>query len=230
MANPYVINLDSRPDRWEWLQGAWKGAFQLTRVPAIQETPGWVGCALSHIKVIEEAKARGDPCVLVWEDDCKPRNRHPLAIRELWNEVSYKLSLHRDQWDVVLGATSRALNGATFNPTLSTRNVDVYDLPQGFTTHWTLYNSSAYDRMIEWKQARSPQIDVYLFGKFRVKTVVPFLAEQIPGYSDIEVTQTDYGHMFDHTETLLTKSKQQTTLSSLIKNAPAVQSPKFMTR
>lgn len=229
MANPYVINLDSRTDRWERLQSDWRGVFQLTRVPAIQETPGWVGCALSHVKVIEEAKQRGDPMVLVWEDDCKPRNRHPLAIRELWNEVSYKLLMCRDQWDVVLGGTSRAFKSVTYNKGLSTRNVEVYDLPHGFTTHWTLYNSSSYDRMIEWKNVRSPQIDVYLFQKFRVKTIIPFLAGQVPGYSDIEGIERDYDSMFDETETSISATKLQT-LSSIVQRSPAVQFPKFMTR
>lgn len=228
MTNPYVINLDSRTDRWEQLQSNWNGAFQLTRVSAVQETPGWVGCALSHIKVVEEAKARGDPMVLVWEDDCKPRKRSPHAIRELWNEVSYKLSCCRDQWDVVLGATSRARKGSIYNQPLSTRNVDVYDLPQGLTTHWTLYNSSSYDRMIEWKNLRQPEIDVYLFNTFRVKVVVPFLAGQTAGFSNIEGKEQDYDWMFDSTETTMTATKH--TLGQLIGNAPGIQFPKFMTR
>jgi len=229
MANPYVINLDSRPDRWEHMQVAWKGAFELTRVSAVQETPGWVGCALSHIKIVEDAKQRGDPMVLVWEDDCIPRNRHPRAVKELWNEISYKLSCCRDQWDVVLGATSAAYKGATYNQPLSTRNMEVYDLPHGFTTHWTLYNSSAYDRMIEWKTLRDPQIDVYLFKTFRVKVVVPFLAEQNTGYSDIESQQVDYHDMFDRTELLLNQTRNNT-LSKLLHSAPPIQSPKFMAR
>jgi hypothetical protein len=106
--------------------------------------------------------------------------------------------------------------------------MEVYDLPHGFTTHWTLYNSSAYDRMIEWKNIRNPQIDVYLFKTFRVKVVVPFLAEQINGYSDIESRQVDYHEMFDRTEITLTQTKN--TLSKILHGAPAVQSPKFMTR
>lgn len=227
MAEPYVINLDSRPDRWNTLQSAWRGVFDVKRVSAVEAKPGWVGCALSHIKIIEEAKARGDPSVLVWEDDCTPRNRHPRAIKELWNEVSYKLSLCRDQWDVVLGATSAVHGGSTFNPGLSTQHVQVYDLPHGFTTHWILYNSSSYDRMIEWKVARDIQIDVYLFNKFRVKVVLPFLAEQAPGFSDIESKETNYAEMFNRTENSI---KPVCSISTLLGNSPSVQTPRFMTR
>jgi GR25 family glycosyltransferase involved in LPS biosynthesis len=228
MASPYVINLDSRPDRWENLQAAWRGAFDLKRVAATHASPGWVGCALSHVKIIEAAKERGDPSVLVWEDDCKPRNRHPRAIKELWNEVSYKLSLYPDQWDVVLGATSAAYKGATYNQLLSTQNVKVYDLPHGFTTHWILYNASSYDRMIEWKQTNEPQIDVYLFNKFRVKVVTPFLAEQFAGFSDIETQETDYGHMFERTESSIRRPPYN--IGSILSSLPQIQTPKFMTR
>ena len=131
MADPYVINLDKRTDRWTELERAWKGVFNLTRTHAVEASPGWVGCALSHIKICEDAKARGDPFILVWEDDCRPRNRHPRAVKALWEEVLPKLVQHRDQWDIVLGATSAAYKGATRNPRLSTPNVSVYDLPHG---------------------------------------------------------------------------------------------------
>ena len=200
MADPYVINLDRRTDRWTELEGEWKGVFKLTRVSAVETSPGGVGCTLSHIKVCEEAKARGDPYVLVWEDDCTPRNRHPRAIKALWDEVLPTLAKHRDKWDIILGATSAAYKGATRNPLLSTPNVTVYDLPHGFTTHWTMYNESSYDKMIEWKAVREPQNDVYMFQHFRIKVVMPFLAEQRPSYSDLVNEDTNYHHMFERTE------------------------------
>jgi GR25 family glycosyltransferase involved in LPS biosynthesis len=218
MSNPYVINLDERTDRWEQLQKEWKGVFNLTRVSAVKETPGWKGCALSHIKIIQEAKDRGDPYVLVWEDDCVPRNRHPIAVKELWNEVLYKLSLHRDKWDIVLGATSRAVKGGTYNSSLSTKHVRVYDLPHGFTTHWTLYNSSCYDRMLEYKNTLDVEIDVFMFQKFNVKVVIPFLAQQRESYSDIESRLTNYTSWFDEAETRL--ANQQKTIQSILKNTP----------
>jgi hypothetical protein len=83
--------------------------------------------------------------------------------------------------------------------------------------------------MIEWKNVRSPQIDVYLFQNFRVKTIIPFLAGQVPGYSDIEGMERDYDSWFDGTENTISDTKLQT-LSSIIHRAPTVQSPKFMTR
>ena len=234
MASPYVINLDSRPDRWAALSRDWKGAFRLSRVSAISASLGWLGCGLSHVKAVEEAKLRGDPYVLVWEDDCTPFNHTPTQVRDLWNEVLYKLSLHKDEWDIVTGGTTNADQGSTFNSTLSTRNVNVYDLPFGFTTHWVLYNSSSYDRMIAWKNIQAPQIDVYIYQQFRVKVVLPFLGVQANGYSNIQEGTVQYNDLFRTAErTFLrpTKFGYKTSLASIVQSALArVPTPKFITR
>ncbi|NBR15572.1 MAG: glycosyltransferase family 25 protein [Crocinitomicaceae bacterium] len=226
MTNPYVINLDERTDRWEQIQKEWKGYFNLTRVSAVRETPGWKGCSLSHIKIIEEAKSRGDPYVLIWEDDCIPR-KHPKVVRELWDEILCKLSHFRDRWDIVLGATSRAYRGATHNPTLSSQRVKIYDLPHGFTTHWTLYNSSCYDKMIEYKNTLQCEIDVFMYQTCNVKVVIPFLAQQRKGYSDIECLERDYSEWFDDTENKLLN--KQGTLNSILRGSQ-MSSPKFIAR
>jgi hypothetical protein len=81
--------------------------------------------------------------------------------------------------------------------------------------------------MIEWKQTNEPQIDVYLFNKFRVKVVTPFLAEQFAGFSDIETQETNYVPMFDRTESAI---HQPHSITSIISKLPQIQTPKFMTR
>ena len=63
-----------------------------------------------------------------------------------------------------------------------------------------MYNESSYDKMIEWKAVREPQNDVYMFQHFRIKVVMPFLAEQRPSYSDLVNEDTNYHHMFERTE------------------------------
>lgn len=229
MSTAYVINLDERTDRWHNVQVDWKGAFPLVRVPAIRATPGWKGCALSQIKVVEEAKARGEPYVLLWEDDCTPRNRHPIAIRSLWNEVLSKLALHTDKWDVVLGATSRAFKGSVYNSTLSTNNVKVHDLPHGFCAHWALWNvTNTYEKLVKYKETLHEQVDIFMYKELRVKVVLPFLAEQRESYSDIEGYNADYRWMFNGTEKeLLTKVKSFSEIIQLGKLG-GVQTPKFI--
>ena len=234
MASPYVINLDSRPDRWVALSRDWKGVFPLSRVSAVSASPGWLGCGLSHVKAIEEAKLRGDPYVLVWEDDCTTFNHTPTQVRDLWNEVLYKLSIYKNEWDIVSGGTTNADRGSTFNQTLSTRYVNVYDLPFGFTTHWVLYNSSSYDRMIAWKNIQAPQIDVYIYQQFRVKVVLPFLGVQADGYSNIQEGKVQYNYLFRTAEKTFrqtTKYGSKTSLSAIVQSVLSrVPTPKFMAR
>ena len=227
----YVINLDERTDRWQRVQEDWKGAFPLVRVPAIRESPGWKGCALSQIKVVEEAKARGEPYVLLWEDDCTPRNRHPFAIRALWNEVLQKLATHTDKWDVVLGATSRVFKGSAFNPTLSTPNVKIHDLPHGFCAHWALWNvATTYEKLVKYRETLHEEVDVFMYKEFRVKVVLPFLAEQRESYSDIQGYDTDYRWMFDQTEKVI--SAKVSSLSDVIHfgKLAGVKTPMFIGR
>lgn len=207
MSVPYVINLDKSPERWEQIQKEWKGVFPLQRLSGVEASPGWVGCGLSHVKAVEEAKARGDPWVLVWEDDCIPRKRNGEAgnvhvIRRMWDQVMSQLSKNPGKWDIVLGATSRLFDSPNRDIDLSTSFTSVYRLNRGFTAHWILYNASIYDFIIAWKETKPSPIDVYMYEKARIFVTLPFMAEQRPCFSTIENKETDYSQMFDYTERL----------------------------
>jgi hypothetical protein len=211
----YVINLDKNPERWSALQTSWKGAFTLHRVPAVETVPGWKGCALSHIKCIEEAKTRGDPFVLVWEDDCIPRvqsygePKNPRVTASLWKTLVDTKLAHSKKWDIVIGATSAVRKGAFLDPELSSATLQVYKLEHGFTTHWTLYNHTIYDKMIAWKTNQSDPIDVYMYKHAKVHVTLPFLAEQREGWSMIEQRQTDYHKYFNEAEHVLSRAALQ---------------------
>jgi hypothetical protein len=210
MSKAYVINLDTSADRWEKLQKTWKGVFELERISAVKASPGWIGCYLSHVKAIEEAKARGDPHVLVWEDDCIPKNgRNPIIVKVLWDEILENLIKHNNKWDVIIGG-STAIYGAepTLDRDLSTHNVKVFRLPRGATTHWTFYNASVYDKIIEWKNGpRSRTIDEYMYDCARVFLTVPFMAIQDECYSLIQNEVTNYSANFEKIEKKLIESQ-----------------------
>ncbi len=208
MTTPYVINLDRSPDRWQKLQQEWKGVFSLQRVQGIEASPGWVGCGLSHVKAVEEAKARGDPWVLVWEDDCIPRKRNGElgnvhVIRKLWDQATKQLASRPDKWDIVIGATSRIFDTPQKDHDLSSDMISIFRIQKGFTTHWTLYNSSVYDAIIQWKDTRPTPIDVYMYEHARVFVTLPFIAEQRAGFSTVENLQTNYSEAFNISETKL---------------------------
>lgn len=68
----YCINLDTRPDRWERMRGRLEAlgiAETVRRFPAVLTPDKPVGLALSHRRVLEQARAQGLEQVLVLEDD-----------------------------------------------------------------------------------------------------------------------------------------------------------------
>jgi glycosyl transferase family 25 len=68
--NAFFINLDRRKDRLEQIQAEVERAgIVCERFSAIERNPGILGCGLSHLAVLKEAKARSYPSVLILEDD-----------------------------------------------------------------------------------------------------------------------------------------------------------------
>jgi len=71
----YSINLDRQPDRWEAMERRFHklGIARLVRRFAAADTPSnhHIGCALSHRRIIAEAKQQGLLSILVLEDDAR---------------------------------------------------------------------------------------------------------------------------------------------------------------
>jgi GR25 family glycosyltransferase involved in LPS biosynthesis len=67
------INLDERNDRREYMEDILKNhkgtKLNYTRISAIKDENGWIGCAKSHIKCIDYAKKNNLKSVIILEDD-----------------------------------------------------------------------------------------------------------------------------------------------------------------
>ena len=87
----YCINLDRQPDRWEAMQRRFRklGIERRVRRFAAAETPlnHHIGCALSHRRIIAEAKQQQLETILVFEDDVRfsldAADVLTLSLREL---------------------------------------------------------------------------------------------------------------------------------------------------
>ena len=94
----YVINLDRRTDRLEEFQEE-MDMLQLPfkRFPGILKTPGTVGCGMSHLAILKEARDLGLKNVLIFEDDFMLQ----VSKDEFWGAVDDFFKTEKD-YDVFL--------------------------------------------------------------------------------------------------------------------------------
>jgi len=107
----YCINLDEKPDRWEYMENQFKywEIENYTRISAYDGrdddlsdilkgrypdnmTSGEVGCVTSHLKAMKHWLETSDaPCVLMMEDDCDISTvKHwPFTWKDFYSKVPY---------------------------------------------------------------------------------------------------------------------------------------------
>lgn len=96
--NAFYINLEHREDRKEHVEKELNNlGIKATRFNAIKMTSGAIGCSMSHLKILEDAKKNKLEHVLIIEDDIKFLN--PELFK---NQINKFLELHQNNWDVIL--------------------------------------------------------------------------------------------------------------------------------
>ena len=192
----YYINLEHRTDRKEHVtkEFANLGIKNLTRFNAIRNTNGAVGCTLSHIKVLQDAKKNGLPYIMVVEDDIQFTN--PGLFK---NQLSGLLR-SVEQWDVILVAGNNL-------PPYKKVNDFCVKVAQCQTTTGYIVKADYYDTLINnmkeglVKLMKEPHrhflyaVDKYWFflqQRDQWLLVTPLTVVQRVDYSDIERRMTNY--------------------------------------
>ena len=97
--NAYYINLEKRTDRKQYVENELnKMGIKAERFNAIKLSHGALGCSMSHLKCIENAKENGWDHVLVVEDDIK------FLDKDLFTKQLNKFLKFNKNWDVILFA------------------------------------------------------------------------------------------------------------------------------
>lgn len=218
-----VVNLDSRPDRWQTLLAATTGlipADKLHRLPATLGTslpgfgvPPWfrgrkrdktwagrAGCALSHRAAIAEAQRLNWRTLLILEDDIE----FEPALADVLTQLPQALQI--TDWDVCyLGFTDPVSPFRTL-----AELPDRHSLCTVFgcsTTHAYLLKDSSFDLLLEklptadniWRWiSRHRAIDRWYYRNlarhFKVCAVSPAIINQQGGFSDITQRQHEKVH------------------------------------
>jgi glycosyl transferase family 25 len=134
----FYINLDRRTDRRAEVEQEFaKIGLTVERFPAVDYSPGSIGCNLSHIAVLKLAKARGYESVMIFEDDFEF-----LVSKEEWNR---QISLLPTSYDVVM---------VSYNLLQSTPHSETFLRVQEVqTTSGYIVHSRFYDTLItRWEE------------------------------------------------------------------------------
>ena len=191
--NHFYINLSEREDR---KQNAIEQLSKLGIVPnrmgAIKTEMGIVGCALSHLRCIQEAKIKRYPYVCIFEDDIIIKNENLLIkkVKKLINE----------DFDVLM------LSGNNFRP--FEEHDDYIKVTKCFTTGAYIIKEHYYDtwlnnlnegiKLLLQTKDRNYSLDAYnhkLQREDKWWLITPICCYQMPDYSDIEYKEVDYMSM-----------------------------------
>jgi glycosyl transferase family 25 len=191
----YYINLDSRTDRKEHVEEQMSLiGIQAERFKAIKLPNGAIGCSMSHLKLLETAKANNWPHILIVEDDIKFLNPELFKF-----QLNTFLSNHKG-WDVVL------LGGNNIPPYKKIDDTCV-KITSCQTTTGYLVNGHYIDilinnfrngiaNLLEYPHLHAMYaIDKFWFKLQRIHNwflIIPLTVTQREDYSDIEKRTTDY--------------------------------------
>ncbi|RKX65083.1 MAG: hypothetical protein DRP42_05365 [Tenericutes bacterium] len=186
----YCINLDSRPDRWRYVNGHFTkfglrkkverfSAVDVRNDPELKRHEkllqdnfsllAMCGCLLSHRKIIEHAKQAGLDNVLVFEDDIEILESSVGSIRNCLDQ------LDKLDWDIFY-------LGATYLFSLKAVGSHLVNTPSGaYATHAIAYNSSIFDQILE--LLPSEPLDFLQSDRFEVNAVDKWLQSNLFDHS-----------------------------------------------
>jgi len=191
----FYINLTTRPDRKQHVENQLKTiGISAERFNAIKMTNGAIGCSMSHLKIIETAKANKWEHVLIVEDDIL------FTVPNLFVQQFNKfLSNHKD-FDVALIAGNNL-------PPYKRIDDSCVQVTHCQTTTGYIVQQHYYDTLIQNYKAgilllmKEPNnhflyaIDKYWFNLQAIHKwylITPLSVTQREDYSDIEKRPTNY--------------------------------------
>ena len=191
----FYINLDSRPDRKQHVERQ-LGIIGINaqRFKAIKLQNGALGCSLSHLKLIETAKANNWPHILVVEDDILFTN--PSLFVQQCNKF---LSTHKE-FDVALISGNnippyREIDDTCVQVTKCQTTTGYLVQNHYFDTLIQNYKMGIQNLMREPENHRIYAIDKFWFNLQAIHKwylIIPLTVTQREDYSDIEKRPTNY--------------------------------------
>ena len=168
--------------------------FDIERFEAIRSEDGRIGCSLSHLAILEMAKKKGLPMVLICEDDILIKNK-PVFKKHLFCFLKSE-----DYWDVLLLGGNLCKSFTVINPYYI--KVSHCQTTTGYIVKEHYYNTliqniregiklllqypeNHFSYAIDKNWLKLQKIDKWYL-------IFPLCVTQRKGYSDIEKREVDY--------------------------------------
>ena len=189
------INLDHREDRRTHVETQLKsiGIENAERFSAIKHDDGALGCSMSHLKCVENAKKNNDKYLMVCEDDIE------FTDPDLFTTQLNSFFNSNIKWDVIL------LAGNNMMPFVQENNYSIKVMNCQTTTGYIVKNTyydtlinnykDGIERLIETNNHLKYSIDKYWFRLQRKDNwylIIPLSVVQKEDYSDIEKKITNF--------------------------------------
>lgn len=195
----FYINLEHRTDRKELVEKELENiGIKAERFNAIKMANGAIGCSMSHLKILEDAKKHKLDHVLILEDDITFLD--PELFKKQFNNF---LELHGNNWDVILFAGNNM-------PPYEKIDETCVKVSRCQTTTGYLVNGHFINVMVSnvkmglTNLLNNPEkISMYAIDKFwfvlqsasKWYLIIPLTVVQREDYSDIEQKVTNYQKM-----------------------------------
>lgn len=183
----YCIHLAHRTDRMENIKKLQRHypSFNFIIVNGIRDENGARGCLLSHQYIIRLAKQKKLPYVWVIEDDCKFLVSNGALLTCARDIVRFIPDV-----GIVNGCGN--LNDSSIKVVSGSNDVTFLHSPDIGTTHCILYGESCYDKMLSYD---STHIADKITNECNMVFTYPYLATQLPSYSDIVGSDVSYDNI-----------------------------------
>jgi glycosyl transferase, family 25 len=205
--NIYFINLKHRTDRKKKfiqeikkLDSLENHSFKHTRIDAIKDIEGSIGCGKSHIKALQKAKQNNLPYVIIMEDD--------INIKTHEIEKCFKILKDLEEWDVFIlsGHGKKKKINDDVSKAIGIQTTGMYIIKNNY--YDTLINcfQESVDRMTELKKQKKninePRWAIDMNWKLLQKKdnwliLNKNLGIQRANYSDIENKIVNYSNMLN---------------------------------
>jgi GR25 family glycosyltransferase involved in LPS biosynthesis len=141
---------------------------------------GALGCLLSHLEVIKEAKEHNYKQILILEDDF-------IFIKDFKNKLSYTLKNINYNWDLIYIGKKQ---GGEYK---SITENSIYYLPnkQTFATHGLLIKNTMYDELINLYSKLNGAVDLLLHELYNKFNIIVLSKDLVITYEDSFIRETE---------------------------------------